>query len=83
LWPRLFNISINNLHTGTEYTLSKFADNTNYEEWLITPDGCAVIQRDIDWLGNWAEKNFMKFHKGNAQSSIWRGIIPCTRTHRG
>lgn len=28
-----------------------------------TPAGGAAIQRNLDWLGNWAERNLVKFSK--------------------
>jgi len=29
-----------------------------------TPEGCAVIQRDLDRLESWVQRNLMKFNKG-------------------
>lgn len=64
LWPRQSNNFINELHTGTELTLSKSADNKELGGVAHTPDGCAVIQWDLDRLGNWAEKDLLKFNRG-------------------
>lgn len=48
-----------------ECTLSQFADDTNWEEWLTHPEGCVAIQRHLGRLEKWADGNIMKINKGN------------------
>ncbi|KAJ7410793.1 hypothetical protein WISP_106189 [Willisornis vidua] len=48
---------------GTEYTKSKFDDDTKLGGVTETPDGCAAIQRNLDKQEKWANRNVMKFSK--------------------
>lgn len=59
----LFNISIDHLDDGIESTLTKSAVNTKLGDEVDTSEGKAILQKDVDWLIEWASNNSMKFKK--------------------
>jgi len=61
--PVLFNIFVNGLDDEVNCTLSKFADDTKLEGVADMPESRAVIQRDLNRLEKWPNRNLMKFNK--------------------
>ncbi|KAJ7423509.1 rna-directed dna polymerase from mobile element jockey-like [Willisornis vidua] len=49
------------------YTLSKFADDMKLGVLTDIPEDCVAIQWGLDRLENWAERNTMKFKKGESR----------------
>ena len=67
LGPILLRIFMSDLDDGAECTLSRFADDTKLGGVADTPGGCVAIQRDLDRLAKWADRNLMKFNKEKCQ----------------
>jgi len=75
----LFNIFINNLDDGVECTLSKFAHDTKVGGVADRPEGLAAIQRDLNRLEKWVDRNITKFKKGKCKV-LQQGTTPGTST---
>jgi len=63
LGPVWLNFFIGDMEEVTDSNLSKFADDTKQGGEADTAEGCAAIQRDMDRLETWAQRNLMKFNK--------------------
>ncbi|KAJ7402263.1 hypothetical protein BTVI_88127 [Pitangus sulphuratus] len=64
LGPVLFDIVINDLDTGLEVILRKFADDTKLGGAAESLEDREALQRDLNKLEGWAITNHMKFNKG-------------------
>ncbi|PKU47027.1 rna-directed dna polymerase from mobile element jockey-like [Limosa lapponica baueri] len=63
----LFNIFVGHVDSGTECTLSKFANDTKLCVVIDRLEGRDAIQRDLDRLDRWVCVSLMKFKKAKCK----------------
>lgn len=57
----LFHIFVNGLDDGVERTLNMFAGDTKVGGMACLPEGHGAIQKDLDSLKKWANRNLIFF----------------------
>ncbi|PKU29189.1 rna-directed dna polymerase from mobile element jockey-like [Limosa lapponica baueri] len=80
LEPVLFDIFVGDMDSGTECTLSKFANDTKLCDMVDTLEGRDAIQRDLDKLERSAHANIAEFNQAKCKSYSWVRPIPSTNT---
>lgn len=59
----LFHTSVDDLDKGIECVLNKFAGDIKLSGSVYLLEGRRPLQRNLGGLNQWAEANFMRFHK--------------------
>lgn len=60
--PVLLNVFISSMEKTMECTLKKFAKDPNFGDAVSILEGRTAIQRNVDNLDDWANRNLIKFN---------------------
>lgn len=71
----LLNIFINDLENGTDGTISRFTKDIKLGEVANRPSVCVVIQRDLNRMKKWVNRNVIKFNEGKCK------VLPLERNN--
>lgn len=58
-------------------------DGTDLEGVGAAPGGCAAIQREVDWPGNWANRNVLHFSRRKCKGLHWGRNSPIQQHRLG
>jgi len=82
LGQALLNVFVGDMDSGTECTVSKFAEDTKLCGMVDTLEGRDAMQQDLVRLERWAHATFMKFNKAKCKVLHLVVAIPTTNTGR-
>lgn len=78
LWPKLFKVLTNDLNDGLYVLAASKWTIPSWENVVSKLEGRAAVQRDLDRLEKWDDRNLTEF-----SNSTEEGITPFTSTCSG